>query len=266
MLKNKYLLVEKELRPFKDPTRGNFLNLTLQSKDGRVNGKVWEEADEVDEAVGEGDVLQIQAIEDEFKGEPQLNIKSIEPLWGEDSSQFLPSLSDNEIDYHYDIINESLSRVNDKIVRDSVREVFYDNEDLFTKSPASTYHHHAYIGGLVEHTSEVITIVEHLCYTFGLDSDLAVAGAVVHDIGKLQVYSWDRGFFEFTEKGLAVDHIVAGYELCAKYSVPREILHIVLSHHGKKEWGSPVVPNTIEAWVVHYADFVSSRLAKEMEG
>jgi len=262
LVDEKYLTVEKQLRPFRDPGKGNYLNLTLQNEDGRIDAKVWNNADLVDSEVEEGDVVLITAEEDEFRGEPQLNIKVIQST-DDDSSQFLPSADSEEVDEKISEIKDFVEHIEDESIYRMVSDILNDSK-YFHKSPASTYYHHAYIGGLAIHTYEVLMLALGTYAQFDLDYDKVVAGAVLHDIGKTLTYKWDKGFFEFTERGLNEDHIVGGYDICKQYKIHPDVLHIILSHHGKKEWGSPVEPNTPEAWAVHFSDLISSRMVQAL--
>jgi 3'-5' exoribonuclease len=140
----------------------------------------------------------------------------------------------------------------------------------FREAPAAKHYHQAYEHGLLEHTVTVAQAVSALSAIFpGLDRDLAVTGALLHDIGKLDTYETVEGRIEMTDDGRLQGEIVLGYTLIrAQIDVhgdfPPELrqalLHIVLSHHGSLEHGSPVVPCTREATLVHMADNLGSKL------
>ncbi|ACR79905.1 MULTISPECIES: 3'-5' exoribonuclease YhaM family protein [Kosmotoga] len=142
----------------------------------------------------------------------------------------------------------------------------------FFLAPAATKNHHVKIGGLLEHSVNVAKLCKIVARTFGddIDMDLLIAGALLHDIGKVQTYDYKSYSFEFTDEGLLEDHIVLGIKKLAVVigkidGFPKEIeqnlFHIVASHHGLKEWGSPVVPRTLEAIIIHNCD----RLEAQME-
>jgi len=140
----------------------------------------------------------------------------------------------------------------------------------FRDAPAAKHYHQAYEHGLLEHTVTVAQAVSALSAIFpGLDRDLAVSGALLHDIGKLDTYETVEGRIEMTDDGRLQGEIVLGYtliraELDAQRDFPHELrqalLHIILSHHGSLEHGSPVVPCTREATLVHMADNLGSKL------
>ncbi len=156
----------------------------------------------------------------------------------------------------------------------AVVNLFYQDEDFrrrYEECPASVRGHHAAIGGLLKHTVEVAAIARTLARTSGADLELVVAGALLHDIGKLESYTWD-GIFDHTEAGILIGHVVLGAmmldrRLAQERNAPcteRErdlLLHFILSHHGKLEFGSPVPPRTLEAEVLHWADNASATTA-----
>jgi 3'-5' exoribonuclease len=142
--------------------------------------------------------------------------------------------------------------------------------DNYRRAPAAKLYHHAYVHGLLEHCLTVAQGVSALASTFpGIDRDVAVTGALLHDIGKLEAYTADPFAIDLTDAGRLQGEIALGY-----YRVRREIeelpgfppataqglLHVILSHHGSLEHGSPVVPSTREAWLVHVIDNLGGKL------
>ena len=156
--------------------------------------------------------------------------------------------------------------------------LFYDDpqfRERYEECPASLSGHHAELGGLLKHTCEVATIARAISKVCHADIDLVLAGVLLHDIGKLESYSW-RGAFEMTECGSLLGHVVLGClmldrivgeqeeEVCTDREL--QILHhMILSHHGKLEFGAPVTPMTLEAEVLHYADNASAKTASMSE-
>jgi 3'-5' exoribonuclease len=149
----------------------------------------------------------------------------------------------------------------------------------FSMWPAAISHHHAYMHGLLEHSVEVATMVSALCHVRMPDErpvnrDLAVAGALLHDLGKIEEYAYADGVTTRTDIGHKRGHIVLGYDMvkAAIEQVPDfpeqladDLLHIILSHHAKLEWGSPVAPAFEEAALVAYADQMSAAAGKARE-
>jgi 3'-5' exoribonuclease len=152
--------------------------------------------------------------------------------------------------------------------------LFYDDADFrsrYEQCPAATVGHHAYLGGLLRHTVEVLSIGRHVAKISNGDVDLVTAGILLHDIGKLEAYRWD-GVLSPTEKNVLYGHVVLGtLELerrvrgakkmpCTEQEL--DILqHLILSHHGILEYGAPVRPATLEAEIVHFADNASAKTA-----
>lgn len=135
-------------------------------------------------------------------------------------------------------------------------------------APAAKSNHHAYLGGLLEHTSNVLDTAISIAnrYPEHIDLDLVISGAILHDIGKIQTYTWDTPQIGWTNQGHLLNHIVLGITMLEKNSIfatlPEDtklkLFHIVSSHHGKLEWASPVEPYTKEAIIIHYADLLDS--------
>lgn len=153
-----------------------------------------------------------------------------------------------------------------------VLALFFEDDEFrlaFERCPASTRGHHAQLGGLLKHTTEVAVIARAVARSCGADLDLVLAGVLLHDIGKLESYSW-HGAFDFTAAGALVGHVTLG-ALMLDRRLDEEaeppctenerlvLLHLILSHHGKLEYGSPITPMTLEAEVLHWADNASAK-------
>lgn len=153
-------------------------------------------------------------------------------------------------------------------------DLFYEDDDFrrrYEQCPGAVHGHHNVIGGLLKHTTEVAAIGRTIGRASGGDSDLILAGALLHDIGKLESYRWD-GLLDYTDAGRLLGHVALGALMfdrrireqpqppCSAQEC-RLITHFILSHHGKLEWGSPVPPMTLEAEVLHWADNASAKTA-----
>jgi 3'-5' exoribonuclease len=158
--------------------------------------------------------------------------------------------------------------------------LFFEDDDFrrrFGACPASVAGHHAALGGLLQHTVEVAAIARTIARAAGADPEVVLAGALLHDIGKIDAYRWD-GMFDYTEVHHLVGHVVQGALMLERRldeapvedppCTPAErqlLLHLILSHHGRLEYGSPVPPLTLEAEVLHWADNASARTASMAE-
>lgn len=147
--------------------------------------------------------------------------------------------------------------------------------DAFRSAPAAREHHHAYPGGLLDHTVEVVELcLKASCLYPELDLDLLLAGALLHDVGKVDEYAFSPSGVVRTPAGELLGHVFVGASrvasLCAEAGVVGEpamkLVHLVLSHHGRREWGSPVEPAIPEAVLLHQADLLSARAAAAVKG
>ena len=188
-----------------------------------------------------------------------------------DLAQLLPSVEDPQPHWNY------LDRLRSELKAPRLRaivDLFYEDAEFrasYGECPGSVAGHHAELGGLLKHTAEVAAIALAIAEAAGADRDLVVAGSLLHDIGKLAAYRWD-GFFEPTDLNALIGHVVLGALMLertvrARSPLPcteRELAllqHLILSHHGKQEFGAPVPPLTLEAEVLHFADNASAKTA-----
>ena len=160
-----------------------------------------------------------------------------------------------------------------------VLDLFFADEEFrlaFEQAPGSTGGHHAKIGGLLLHTWEVARIAKTTAQTMRANVDLVVAGALLHDVGKVESYTVGPGGFTFTPCGLLVGHVVLGVMMLERRIAALgepvctegqllDLQHMILSHHGKLEFGSPVEPMTVEAEIVHWADEASAKANDMLE-
>jgi len=168
-------------------------------------------------------------------------------------------------------VDQIIAGIDDIHYKDLLLEVFNDGilRRKFTFTPAAKLWHHSYIGGLAEHTLNVVNLCRAACDVYkDLNRDLITAGALLHDIGKADTYSLDN-FFDYTDDGRLIGHIViADRIICDKIKrlkdFPAEkkklIRHLVLSHQGTYEYASPVLPQTLEANILYIIDLLDSRV------
>jgi 3'-5' exoribonuclease len=182
---------------------------------------------------------------------------------------FLPA-SEQSTDSLFEEFREVVSTVQNRYLRRLLDLLLEDSslvENLKT-TPGGKLWHHAYVGGLLAHTLKVTEICEKAAGMYDLvDRDLLITGALVHDIGKIQAYS-AKGFFDYTDEGRLVGHIVSGDQLIDGKiqmvdgfppNLALRLRHLILSHQGQLEFASPVVPKTIEAVILHYADEMDAK-------
>ncbi|MCB2198373.1 HD domain-containing protein [bacterium] len=256
-------------------TRTNkpFLILDLTDKTGHIKGKMWEDAASAYQGLSEGLVVKVRAGVEEYQGAAELKVIRIRPLDPEDSqdvSRFLPSSGrDPEIDL--EMIRSAIQRIEHPGLKELLGGLFGDEEfvSAYQTAPAGKRWHHGYLGGLLEHSASLVQLSTKLCEHYPkLNRDLLVAGAVLHDVGKLQELRFDTAI-DYTVRGRLEGHIVLGAQFIEDRAASIEELdeptlvqlkHLILSHQGSRENGCPVEPMTREAFVLYFLDEIDSKL------
>jgi 3'-5' exoribonuclease len=248
-----------------------YLDLVLLNAKGPVRAKIWD-ADRQHLDFEEEDVVRVQGDLEEFKGSPQLIVRRITRMVpGEINYAQLFPRSQRDPD---EMLAELLTRVR-QIAEGPLRTLLLAMledpaiAEKYKFAPAAMSYHHAYLGGLIEHVLSLIGLADRICdhYT-DLRRDLIVAGLVLHDIGKIEELSYKTGI-RYTTRGQLLGHISIGAEMVSEKirSIPDfpatvrdQLLHIILSHHGELQFGSPKEPLFSEALVVHHLDNLDSKL------
>ncbi len=249
-----------------------YLTVKLKDKTGDLDGKVWDNAVEFDQQFKKGDIIAIEGRANTYKNSIQISIISIKKCnWEEvEPTDYLPGAKGDVIAM-YDELLAYVETVQNKPLQELLFGFFKEEKtaDLFKRAPAAKGFHHIYLGGLLEHTLSVVRlltkIAEHYQY---LDRDMLIAGGILHDIGKIYEFSYDQ-LIEYSDEGRLIGHIVMGVEMINKkiaaipdfpVQLALELRHVILSHHGEFEYGSPKRPKTMEALVVHYMDDLDAKL------
>jgi 3'-5' exoribonuclease len=265
-----FVLRKKE---FKETYEGQrFLKLELGDKTGRIDGVVWDNPEEIYEQASPGEIVKVKGWVTTYKEIPQLKVEKLRKAKEEeiDISDFLPA-SDRDLDSLIQEVKRVVSTIENSYLR-KLLELLLEDFPLmeeFKKTPGGKLWHHAYVGGLLEHTLKVVEICEKAASLYELvNRDLLITGALVHDIGKMKAYS-AKGFFDYTDEGRLLGHIVSGVEMTDQklqmiQDFPSELAllvkHLILSHQGELEFASPVVPQTIEAIILHHADQMDAQV------
>jgi len=261
VLRKKNLKLTKHDKPY--------LEMTLSDKSGKMEGRLWDNAEKFNDAAETGDVVQVLGTVDKFREQKQLKVDSFARA---DERAFryedMVRVAQNREEI-YDNILSHLENIKVSWIR-LLAERFTSDDGLMTlfkEGVGGKSWHNAYIGGLLEHTYEVMCVVDRMCELYPeADRDIAIFGSFIHDIGK--VSELDAKKMEYTVEGGLLGHIAIGLKILRKKidSIPDfpkdlslRLEHIVLSHHGKYEQQSPVLPKTLEATIVYQTDELVSQ-------
>jgi 3'-5' exoribonuclease len=268
-----FVVRERELRKKKNGE--DYLRLVLADRRGTIEAVAWEDVAGCHDASPQGSVIHVSgrySVHPRYG--PKITIEALRPA-GEDeidTAEIVTGPSRPVEGLEADL-RELIGTVQTPQLRRLLERFFGADSPTwarFREAPAAKYYHQAYRHGLLDHTLSVAQAVSAAASSFpGIDRDMAVAGALLHDIGKTQAYNDDPLAIELTDDGRLVGEIPLGYYMVRREierfegfdpDLARAILHIVLSHHGTLENGSPVVPATREATLVHALDNLGGRL------
>jgi 3'-5' exoribonuclease len=270
-----YLVSDKQLRANR---HGNlFLQVDLRDRTGSINGRLWNAGEHLFRSFEEGDFVRIKGKVQLFQGALQLILSHVERAASDkvDLADFLPQ-SDQDVNKLLDRLRAILRKISNPHLRALVECFLMDDEFVrdFTRAPAGVRNHHAYLGGLIEHVVKLLELGERVGPLYAdLDTDLLLAGIFLHDVGKVRELSYAK-MFAYTDEGQLIGHIVIGVEMLTEKAsrvpdltgepFPRELLyrlkHMILSHHGTYEFGSPKLPMTPEAVALHYLDNLDAKV------
>lgn len=247
-----------------------YLKMTLRDKTGDIEGRYWHVPEGVAERIRPGFGVLVSGQVTEYKGLIQIGVNDIRPGELDDPEDFLP-VARRPREEMIEELQKLVNSIKNPYLKALFKEVFGDSEfqqQFFVAAAAKTYHH-ACVGGLLEHSLDVTRLVLTEARRYPeIDRDLAATVALLHDIGKVESYSFG-GDFEMTDPGKLLGHIYIGAVRLERAidrieGFPAElklrILHAILAHHGDLDKGSPVTPRTPEAIALHYADNLDGSL------
>jgi 3'-5' exoribonuclease len=266
-VRGSYVLKSKKLLPYRE-SAGYFLAVKLGDKTGEIEGRVWEKGEEINAELKVGEIVAVEGRAVEYNGSRQLRIDSIVKHSGEiDASRFIPVAAGlEEARAELGGLIDSLSN---GYLKELLLLLFSDKNfiDAFCLAPAAKIHHHAQLGGLLLHSINVAVAADKLAPIYRqADRNLLVAGALLHDLGKVREYQY-QGAIEATDEGRLLGHIISGTMLLDRYilrisgfpeSLRLKLLHILVSHHGRYEWQSPKRPKFLEAAILHQLDLLDA--------
>lgn len=255
-----------------------YLDLELQDRTGIIKAKVWEEVERAEEECRRGDVIKVEAVVEEFNRRLQLRVKRLRRAEAEetDLAELLPA-SEKDVGAMLAALKERIATVQNPHLRRLLDLFFGDAEfvNQLAVSAAARNLHHSCRGGLLEHVYVMVQIADWLVTNIypSLDRDLVLAGTILHDIGKIRELD-SQLEISYTREGFLAGHIYLGLKMIHERlqtipDFPAELLlhleHIVLSHHGEREWGSPVLPATPEAMLIHHVDNLDAKTTMALE-
>ncbi len=257
----------------KKTSKGNdYLDLTIMDKTGRLPAKIWDNVEEYHKLIRPGEVYKINGEVRDYRGKQQVTISHLRVVAasdpGFDSSDFNESPPfDSEA-----LLVEFFSLLKDNLSNPYLRQL----SERFQEEYGPVFHqaygaqkiHHAFAGGLLQHTHALVKMILAIAPFYGLDKELLLIGALFHDIGKTVEFKTQPAL-ETTLAGGLLGHLVISLEIFLEMkkkipdfpeSLSVRIQHVIVSHHGEKEFGSPEVPKTAEAYTLHLLDLLDSRM------
>ena len=252
-----------------------YLRVVLADRSGRLEARLWDGFEEFDKEAQEGDFVKYKGLVQTYNGKKQAVVKQIRKIQPEDAEngfdpEDLVPQTDQDVEGMWKSLNTQVQEhVSDPFLLELLTNVLAENEEAIKSYPAGVEIHHSYVGGFLEH---VLSLLENALFFAGrypqLNKSLLVAGVVLHDMGKLEELSGPSSP-SYTDQGQLIGHVVLGYGLVQREvakipAFPDQLLmvlqHLILSHQGRPEWGSPQQPKTLEALILHYLDDLDSKL------
>mgnify|MGYP003750964865 CR=1 FL=1 len=267
---SRFLVLNKRLVDFKNKP-GKYLVLTLADRTGEIRAKVWEEAEIRAREFRSGRVARVIGEVVVFNEVPEVHITSIAETEAYHRDDFI-MIDEARISELTQELRRIISEMRPGPYR-QLAEAFLHSEWFasFCQAPAAQIYHHNYPGGLLEHSLGVMRICQAIGkQRDGLNTDLLVTGALLHDVGKVREMAFVPGI-EYTDAGKLLGHIVLGIEIAAELMKAKgignedfrnRILHMIASHHGEYEWQSPKRPKFLEARLLHLADMMDADIYK----
>ncbi|MDZ7270567.1 MAG: HD domain-containing protein [candidate division KSB1 bacterium] len=266
-----FVLRKKELR-LRRETNESYLALELGDQSGRIAATLWDNAEALCADLSVGQVIKVKGVVVEYAGRPHLKLEKVRPARADEvegMEAFVP-VCPKDLGELWMRLDQLVEGITNPHLKGLLQALFGDSafRQVFAQAPAGKLWHHNYRGGLLEHTVAVAETCAAVHHRYShLDRDLLVTGALLHDVGKVQELKVD-GFIDYSDQGRLIGHIVLGAEMVREKlrtlpNFPEELamrlLHLILSHQGKGEYGSPVVPMTLEAIILYYADELDSK-------
>jgi len=249
-----------------------YLTLSLADRSGSVKAVAWDNVEAISKAFAAGDYVRVRGNAVEYREALQLVVRHLERLdpADVDARDFLPT-TERDVGQMLDQLIQISKTVENRHLSRLLTAFFEDKAfvDLLKTAPAAKKMHHAYLGGLLEHTLSIARLIQSVGGHYkGIDKDLLLTGGILHDIGKVYEFSYET-HIDYSDAGRLLNHIVIGVEMLeAKIATiddfPEDLTlvlkHMIVSHHGTRDFGSPEPPKTLEAIILYYLDELDAKV------
>jgi 3'-5' exoribonuclease len=265
-----FVLTEKAVAKKRDGN--NYLTIIVSDKTGQIKGVVWDNVDEILATNDSGSFVRIKGSVSQYREKLQLVVKEMIPcpVASVEPDDFLPA-TNLDVDDLFERLTKICSTIKNQHIK-SLIEAFFNDETFvrdFKRCPAGKKMHHAYLGGLLVHTLSMVMLADKIAQHYeGINRDLLITGTFFHDIGKIRELTY-RYTIDYSDEGRLLSHIVIGVQMIDEkladipdFPEDLEVLlkHMIVSHHGSYEFGSPELPKTLEAILLHYIDEIDSKV------
>src|SRR5713226_7780911 len=266
-----FLVHEKEIRNTREGKP--YLRLELGDRSGTIEARMWDQFETAAKDVNRDDFVKVHARVEIYRNKPQLSLQQLRRAKPEevDLADFLPHTS-ADVEKLYAQLSESAGSIANPWLKKLVNGIISDPgiAAKYKRAPAAKVMHHAYLGGLLEHVIGLCGLAKQIAAHYPeLDFDLLLTAAILHDVGKLDELCYERAI-AYTVEGQLLGHIMMEFETVSKAMDALEgfpanlktvVQHLLISHHGQYEFGSPKLPMIREAMAFHYMDDLDSKLA-----
>jgi len=270
VITSSFVVIGKQVKPKK--TGEPYLALTLGDRTGQIEAKMWDNVEDAIDVFEQEDVVKVKGLLNKYKNRFQITVHKLRKLQESeiDFADYLPK-STKDIGELWRTLAEFVATIQNRHLKSLIEAFMADSEiaEAYRNAPAAKSLHHAYIGGLLDHVVSLFRSCDLLCRNYPhINRDLLLTGAFLHDIGKIHELTYNRTF-SYTTRGQLLGHMIIELEMLqAKLAqfpdFPAELKtlveHLIISHHGEYEFGSPKLPMFAEALMLHYLDDLDSKL------
>ena len=266
-----FLCTQKDVRPGRN---GEFLSLTLQDATGRIVARVFDDVERLKGSFEAGEFVKVRARANLYNDRLQLIVENIRRVHAEQDrkegfrEEDCVMSSARPVEEMWTELQERVAAVRNPVIKRLLDAIVAANETRLRIWPAAQTLHHAYRGGFLEHVLQMAAVGDMLATAYQANADVILAGVVLHDIGKLQELDYDLAT-SYSREGRLLGHIMLGTKVVSDAAAAiegfppdllTEIQHLILSHHGRLEFGSPVTPMTVEAFILSFVDDLDAKI------